>query len=70
MKKLIFLLPLLLYSCNHKEADTTEANYIGTNSTREIAYLKDYKTGLCYAASGYGLTCVPCDSLKKAKILM
>jgi hypothetical protein len=45
----------------------------------DLQYFKDDRTGLCFAAvasrksmstdaTGLGLTCVPCDSLKNVKV--
>jgi hypothetical protein len=62
MKKLILILSLIiLTSC--ERPSYTEGGH--GNETHEIHYLKDSRTGLCFAERGrgntYTMTCVPCS---------
>lgn len=54
---------LLLTACNGKP------DYIQGESSYEIKYFIDLRTGLCFAERGWGngnsFTCVPCDSMKR-----
>lgn len=62
---LIILLLIFISACNEEPA-----SYVNGDSelSGEIRYLKDTRTGLCFAETGYentySFTCVPCDSLK------
>lgn len=63
MKTIILLLTIIftisLFSCNDNRLNTNPHN---------IYYIKDKRTGLCFAEVGmgntYSFTCVPCDSVK------
>jgi len=62
MKKLILILSLvILSSC--ERLSYTEGGH--GNTSDEIHYMKDARTGLCFAEKGggntYTMTCVPCS---------
>ena len=72
MKKSIILLSAvaLLASCSVNTSGNIDIN------GNDVAYFKDSRTGLCYGAmasrktgewntSGLGITCVPCEKVKK-----
>ena len=67
MKKLLFvLMVVMLCSCSSESKEdayiTGNSSYVGDNS--EITYIKDERTGLCFAERGWGqsytFTCIPC----------
>ena len=63
MKKLAIILSLvILSSCEKPRPSYTEGGQ--ANETDNIHYMKDKRTGLCFAEKGYGssytMTCVPC----------
>lgn len=75
MKKLIILFfgLLLLGSCSVNTSGNVNID------ADDIQYVKDDRTGLCFAivasrkamstdATGLGMACVPCDSLKNVKV--
>ena len=64
MKKLIIILSLvILSSCERPIPSYTEGGY--GNKLDEIHYMKDTRTGICFAERGsgtrYTMTCVPCS---------
>ena len=72
MKKRLFLLTLLVLPLGSCSVNTS--GNIDIDAT-DIQYSKDTRTGLCFGfvasrktmkveATGLGLTCVPCDSVK------
>jgi len=75
MKKtlLILLVSVLFSSCENtnKQPFYIKGNsaYSHTMSSGSIIYIKDTRTGLCFAERGsaqtYTITCVPCDSVEK-----
>lgn len=59
MKKIMLILSIFLMS-----SCVSDAEYIDGNDERDcykIVYLKDLRTGLCFASRGGGITCVPCS---------